>query len=49
MEEKAKVIVEKMIDELNGRGGFDGWWGSIDGDIQDEIKEELEQIVVNNF
>jgi hypothetical protein len=47
--EKTKVIVEKIIDELNGRGGFDGWWGGVDEDIQNEIKEDLCQIIQNTL
>ena len=35
--EKAREI----IDELNGRKGFDDWWYNIDEDIQEEIIEEI--------
>ena len=45
----ADMIVEKMIDELSGRSGFDGWWGNIDEDIQNEIKEELCKIIQNTL
>ncbi len=31
----------KIIELLEHRGGFDGWWGSIDDSIQNEIIEEL--------
>ncbi len=42
MEEKA----EKIINELNDRSGFDDWWGNLDEDIQDEIKQELISILI---
>lgn len=35
----------KIINMLSDRGGFDGWWGNIDDDIQDEIKGEIESII----
>ena len=41
----AENIVSKVLDALNDRGGFDGWWGGIDDDIQQEIIEELVSIV----
>ena len=47
MEEKTAIkLVDNILDELNDRGGFDGWWGSIDTDTQDEIKLELVGIVL---
>ena len=49
MKQIAEVIVKKMIDELSGRGGFDGWWGCIDEGIQNEIKEELCKIIQNTL
>ena len=36
-------IVDEIIDNLNDRSGFDGWWGNLDDDIQDEIKGEIEK------
>ncbi len=39
-----KEIVNEIIDALCNRGGFDSWWENIDEDIQNEIKEELENI-----
>jgi len=38
-------IVNEIIDALCDRGGFYGWWGNIDDDIQDEIKEEIKNII----
>ena len=46
---KAKRIVEEILRELDDRGGFDGWWGDIDEDIQEEIKAKLTEIVYDNL
>lgn len=43
----AKKLVELIFNELNGRGGFDHWWGNIDDDIQDEIKGAVVDIIVS--
>ena len=40
-QEKAEAI----IDMLSSRGGFDGWWGNIDDDTQEEIIEEITKIM----
>jgi len=40
-----KEIVEKMINALNNRGGFDDWWYNIDEEIQTEITDELVNIL----
>jgi hypothetical protein len=40
-----KEIVEKMINALNDRGGFDDWWYNIDEEIQNEITDELVNIL----
>lgn len=40
-------IVFSLIDELSDRGGFDGWWGNIDGEIQQEILESLVKVLEN--
>jgi len=40
-----KEIIEKIINSLCDRGGFDDWWGNIDTSIQNEIMEELEDII----
>ena len=39
-----KEIVNEIISALCDRGGFDGWWDSVDADTQKEIKKELEII-----
>lgn len=38
-------IALMVIDVLDGRGGFDGWWGDIDEDIKDEIRTEIASVV----
>ena len=43
-----KIIVDKIIDELNNRAGFDSWWHNIDNEIQDEIKSAIETIIDNS-
>ena len=40
-----KEIIEKIIDALCDRCGFDDWWGNVDTYIKNEIKEELESII----
>lgn len=44
MTDWAKETVEEMLEMLKGRGGFDGWWDSLDSDIQKEIFDELVQL-----
>ena len=39
MKNKNEEIVLAIIDILNGRGGFDDWWGNID-EFHEEIIEE---------
>lgn len=34
-------IVNAVFDELQGRGGFDGWWDSIEYDDQKDIRDAL--------
>lgn len=41
----AAMIVDAIIDELNGRSGFDHWWHEIDDNAKLEIREVLEQLV----
>ena len=40
-----KELIEKIINELNGRSGFDDWWYNIDEDTQKEITENLINIL----
>jgi len=41
----ARKIVDAVLNELQRRGGFDGFWDSVDQDIQEEIVEELTEVV----
>lgn len=38
---------EDVIDVLYGRVGFDHWWGKIDDDIKEEIKDEINEAIDN--
>jgi hypothetical protein len=35
------AVVEALLKVLGDKGGFDNWWGGIDSDIQEEIKQDL--------
>jgi len=39
------ALVDKLLDELNNRSGFDDWWGNIDEEIQLEIRTNLIKII----
>ena len=41
----AQEIVAAILNDLDDRGGFDGWWGSIDSETQEEIKRALKEVV----
>jgi alcohol dehydrogenase class IV len=41
----ASKIVDSVLKNLQGRGGFYGFWDSVDEDIQEEIVEELTEVV----
>jgi hypothetical protein len=38
-------VVAAVLTGLQDRRGFNYWWGEIDSDIQDEIREELVNVV----
>jgi hypothetical protein len=38
---------EQIIELLSDRNGFDGWWGMIDDEIQEEILNELTELIEN--
>jgi hypothetical protein len=40
-----QVIVEKVLSNLNGRGGFDHWWGDIERNIREEIFDSLVETI----
>jgi hypothetical protein len=42
---KIDRIVWKIYQELDGRAGFDHWFGNIDNDIKDEIFDSLKEIM----
>jgi hypothetical protein len=37
----ARRVVNRVLIALDGRKGFDDWWGLIDDEIRDEIEAEL--------
>jgi len=39
--------VEKIIDELSGRSGFDDIFGNLDEDILNEIKDAIHNIITD--
>jgi len=41
MSETAEDVVDGIIEELNGRKGFDHWWYKIDPEIKEEIRMAL--------
>lgn len=45
MKSRSGVIVDAVIGDLEGRSGFDGWWGDIDETTQREIRVELAEKV----
>ena len=44
--EVAEQVVDAILGDLRGRSGLDGAWDSIDGDTQDEIREEWKKLVL---
>ena len=40
-EDTTKKIVFAILDELDGRKGFDCFWDEIDGEVREEILGEL--------
>lgn len=38
-------VVKRIINELSGRGGFNGWWDDIDSDTQEEIIVAIDTII----
>lgn len=47
IEEFAKVVVEKILDNLNDRSGFDT--GNSDDDVLDEMRYDFRNIVVSTL
>lgn len=42
---KARTVAEAIVANLNGRSGFDAWWGVIRPDTQEEILSDLMKVV----
>lgn len=49
MKDLAENVIHNIFDDLTDRSGFGGWWDSIDQDIQDEIRETLTNIVLEEL
>lgn len=45
----ADRIVAAVLRDLNGRSGFDWWWGDIDPGIKNEIREDLARLVLEHL
>lgn len=41
----ATAIITDVLNDLNGRGGFDAWWEEIDHDVRADLITDLEEIV----
>lgn len=41
----AEKIVSAVMLDLSDRSGFDGWWGSVDEDVQLDVVTDLEDVV----
>jgi hypothetical protein len=42
----AREIVARLLNDLEGRKGFDHMWEELDADIQWEIQEEWRKLVI---
>lgn len=42
-------IAAEIIDELNGRSGFDGFWDSVDDETRDEILTRITSIITEGL
>jgi len=40
-----RQLTEDIFDFLQDRGGFDGWWGDIDSETQDEIMQGVRKLI----
>lgn len=45
----AKKIATKILDHLNGRGGFEQIWAECDPDIQRDITDSLIEIIEDDL
>lgn len=49
METQARKIVNAVIKNLKNRKGFGNWYDNIDGDIQEELKNKLEEVITKQL
>jgi hypothetical protein len=43
--DRARAAAEAVLRDLCDRSGFDHWWGEIDHDIQQEIRDDLAAVI----
>lgn len=43
--DRARAAAKAVLDHLDDLSGFDHWWGSIDRDIQREIRADLAKVI----
>jgi hypothetical protein len=43
--DRAKAAAQAVLADLNDRGGFDHWWGEIDGATRREIGDDLAKVI----
>lgn len=43
--QEARFVARMVLRDLEGRAGFDHWWGGIDADTQHEIMDDLTGVV----
>lgn len=46
---EARFVARMVLRNLEGRAGFDHWWGEIDEDIQREIMDDLTGVVQDSY
>lgn len=46
IEEEAEMVTMTVLNIFRDRGGFSGWWDSIDDDIQEEILDEAVEAIM---
>jgi hypothetical protein len=46
---RARQIVDKIVDDLTDRAGLENVWEELDEDIQNEIKQEWQEIIISNL
>lgn len=46
---KINELVDEILNELNGRKGFDGWYSNLDNEIKEEIEYVIFEIIENKL